>query len=419
MTAAEEILLKAESDQERLAAVLRLVVFLAFLVVVLSLRQQGDHHHPILGVTLTYGLLALIGLFLALRGLLHPLLPYLIVTLEVGFLVVQITLMASLMGLPLSMLASVPMASIIFVFLAHAAMRYRPWLVVYTAVMFLAGLCLVVAVSSSSYVGVPDKTAGEHNIVHYQVIPFAVLLLTVLILFVSGRGTRKLLYTAVEERVGRARLARFFAPDIVEKLFSSDETEIGTGQVQDVVVLFADIRGFSTLAENMDPSELSKLLAEIRDILATTIRAHGGVVDKFIGDAVLAVFGFPKWDHSPPDRALQCALALRKGVAEWSSKREIAGYTPVEIGIGCHAGSAFVGVIGQESLLEFTVIGDTVNIAERVERLTRTLDADIVLTASMAKSLTVSPKAPWSFSADCRLMGRSQSIDVFFLPRSV
>jgi len=417
MNTAGAILSRAEADQERLAAILRVVVFLAFVATVLSIRQQGAHHHPVLAITVAYGALALTGLSLAWRGVFHRLLPYVFVTLEVSLLILQTIFMASLMGRSPSMLATVPMATIIFVLLAHAAMRYRPWLIVYATALFLVGVFSAIAVIPVDEAGMGTGHGAEHNLVHHQILPLTVLVLTALILFVTGRGTRRLLRTAVEERIGRARLSRFFAPDIAEQLLSGQDEEVRTGRVRPVIVLFADIRGFSTLAENMDPGELSTFLAEFRDVLATTIRAHGGVVDKFIGDAVMAVFGFPDRGNSPPDRALQCALAIRDGVANWSDRRKKAGHAAVEVGVGCHAGDAFVGVIGKESLLEFTVIGDTVNVAERIERLTRTLDADIALSDTVAQRVTEMPEAPWVLAKECRLTGRNQALDVLYLPR--
>ena len=105
------------------------------------------------------------------------------------------------------------------------------------------------------------------------------------------------------------------------------------------------------------------------------------------------------------------------GVAAWSREREIAGLSIVEIGIGLHYGEAFVGVIGKESLLEFTVIGDTVNVAERIERLTRTLNADVAVSAKLAQETTSPLGSEWSLEKDCPLTGRNQPIDVYYLPR--
>ena len=398
---------------------LRIVVFVALMGTVLLLRQHGAHHHPVLGVTMIYGALALIGLVLAWRGVFHPVLPYLFVTMEVGLVLLQTALMVSLMGRSPSMIATLPVATIIFVILAHAAMRYRPWLVIYAATIFLAGLIFIAVVMPENTVSAGIVQAGEIDLVHHQIFPFAVLIVTALILFITGRGTRKLLRASIEERLGRTRLSRYFSPDIADQLVSGSGVQTTEGRIRSVVVLFADIRGFSLLAENMEPGELSTLLTEYREILSRAIHAHDGVVDKFIGDAVMAVFGYPTAASSPPDRALNCAFAILNGVAAWSREREMAGLAVVETGIGLHYGEAFVGVIGKESLLEFTVIGDTVNVAERIERFTRTLDADVAVSDKLAQEAkTDLPGAGWSLAEGCSLTGRKQPIDVYYWPRA-
>jgi adenylate cyclase len=412
-----EILARAENEQERLAAILRIVVFVALLATVLSLRQHGTHHHPILGVTMFYGGIALIGLLLAWLRIFHPLLPYLFVTLEVSLVVLQTTLMASLMDQPPSMIAALPVATIIFILLVHAAMRYRPWLVVYAGGLYLVGLLIAITVVPGHADVAGSLHAGDHGLVHHRILPVVVVGVTVLILFVTGRGTRKILQASVEEKLGRTRLSRFFAPDIADQLVSGGNEHATEGQILPVVILFADIRAFSTLAENMEPSELSALLAEFREILSDAIQTNGGVVDKFIGDAVMAVFGFPDTGNSPPDRGLKCAHAILEGVAQWSKRRNAAGLPAVETGIGLHYGEAFVGVVGKESLLEFTVIGDTVNVAERIERLTRPLDADLAISRDLAQKANVVSETEWQISPEVQLTGRSQPIDIYYLPR--
>jgi adenylate cyclase len=413
----DTILARAESGQERLAALLRVLIFIALLATVLSLKQHGSHHHPILSVTMIYGGLTAIGLFLAWRQIFHLLLPYVFVTLEVALLLLQTALMASLMGQSPSAIAALPIATIIFVLLVHAAMRYRPWLVIYTAGLYLSGLSVTATILIGNPVSIETMPTGTPDFVHHQIVPIAVLIVTALILFITGRGTRNLLRASIEERLSRTRLSRFFSPDIADQLMSDANVNATGGRIMPVVVLFADIRGFSTLAENMGPAELSTLLAEFREILSESIQSHGGVVDKFIGDAVMAVFGFPDTGNSPPDRALNCARAILHGVAAWSYARERDGLPPVETGIGLHYGDAFVGVIGKDSLLEFTVIGDTVNVAERIERLTRTLDAEIAVSEIFARENASAFGAEWSLAKGCKLTGHNQLINIYYIPR--
>ena len=204
MNDVEAILSRAEVDQERLAAMLRIVVFVALMGTVLSLRQHGAHHHPVLGVTMIYGALALIGLLLAWLRIFHPLLPYLFVTMEVGLVLLQTALMVLLMGRSPSMIATLPVATTIFVLLAHAAMRYRPWLVIYAATLFLAGLIFIAVIMPEITDSAGTVQAEEFDLVHHQIFPFAVLIVTALILFISGCGTRKLLRASIEERLGKS-----------------------------------------------------------------------------------------------------------------------------------------------------------------------------------------------------------------------
>jgi adenylate cyclase len=413
-----EILARAESNQERLASIFRIVVFVALLGTVLSLQQDGSHHHPVLSATLMYGGIALIGLVLAWRRKFHPFLPYIFVTFEVGLVVLQTALLASLMGQPPSLIAAMPVTTIIFVILAHAAMRYRPWLIVYASTLFLMGLLIAVIVMPENIDAAQVEHAGDHGLVHYQVFHIIVFIVTALLLFVTARGTRRLLRISVEERLARTRLSRFFAPDIANQLVSSSAVGSTGGQNMPVVVLFADIRGFSSLAENMEPSRLSIILAEYREILSDAIQRNGGVVDKFIGDAVMAVFGFPDSKNSPPHRALACAREILSDLSVWSREREANGLAAVETGIGIHCGDAFVGVIGKGSLLEFTVIGDTVNVAERVERLTRPLNANLAISGSVAREVNVVSGAEWKVSPNAQLTGRDHPVDIYYLPRN-
>ena len=248
----------AEKSRERLAAIIRVFVFLALLAAVLSLREHGAHHHPVLNVTIAYGLLAAAGVVFAWRGVFHPLLPFVFVTLEVGLVAVQTVLMGSLMGQPPMSLAALPVATVIFVILAHAAMRYRPWLVLYAAGLFLV-LLTVAGLAMPGPNNVPAATRDlPHDMVHHDLFPALMVILSSGILFVTALGTRQLLHSSVAERLARHRLSRFFAPDIAKQLTDPDDDAPARGAVQPVAVLFADIRGFSSLAESLPPHELSQ-----------------------------------------------------------------------------------------------------------------------------------------------------------------
>jgi adenylate cyclase len=125
------------------------------------------------------------------------------------------------------------------------------------------------------------------------------------------------------------------------------------------------------MAETMKPNQRGAFLSEFRGRLAAPVFQNEGSIDKFIGDAALVVFGVPLPRPDDAARAVTCALQILDAIEQWSDERERAGLAPVKVGIGAHYGEVFAGALGDDQLLEYTVIGDTVNVAERLERLTR------------------------------------------------
>jgi len=168
----------------------------------------------------------------------------------------------------------------------------------------------------------------------------------------------------------RDNLARLAAPAVARLIAETDAVTLRAGWEQEATVLFADICDFSGLCETMSPGEVAAFLAEFRCRAAAAIEAAGGLVDKFVGDEVMAVFGVPHAASDDTDRAVATAHALTAAMRAWSHERALVGLPPVRIGIGLHRGPVFVGAIGSERV-EFTAVGDTVNVARRLEQMTR------------------------------------------------
>ena len=143
---------------------------------------------------------------------------------------------------------------------------------------------------------------------------------------------------------------------------------------------------------------------------------HGGTVDKFIGDAIMAVFGSPLQKDDDAARAVNCALDILAAAARWSSERQAAGQAPVAIGIGAHYGEVFAGAVGGEQLLEYTVIGDTVNVAERLERLSREVGSDLVLSRVLLQAAgETGAGATWRELPPQELKGHRQPVEALCL----
>jgi adenylate cyclase len=133
----------------------------------------------------------------------------------------------------------------------------------------------------------------------------------------------------------------------------------------------------------MDPPEVSRFLSEFRRIVREAVELHGGVVDKHIGDAAMIVFGLPQPGEDDARHALAAARDVLAGIAAWNEKLRQAGEAPVMIGIGAHWGEMFVGAIGDEQRLEFSVLGDTVNVASRLEHQAKLLGYALVVSQDL------------------------------------
>jgi adenylate cyclase len=195
---------------------------------------------------------------------------------------------------------------------------------------------------------------------------------------------------AVAERA-RANLARYFSPNIVGMLAERDEP-FGAVRRQTVAVLFVDIVGFTQMAERMEPEAVVTLLRQFHDRMTARIFACGGTVEKYIGDAIFAVWGLPDADEDDAVNALRCADGMIAAIGGWNAERAAADEAPLAIGIGLHLGPAVIGDVGSERSLSFTVIGDTVNTASRLQVLTRDFATPLVVSDALVAA--IDPSAP-------------------------
>ncbi len=409
----------AELDAEKLSALVRAIVFAALAIALSSSGLPDGHDLNAWTAIVVYGFGTAIGLFLAWRRLFHPAVPYALVTLDVVLVVAHVLLIAGMMRMPSANAFAVPAAALIFVILIHASTRYRPWLVMYAAALFvlsMVGGSLIVPTDQPTMMGgmMPMAGQGMMGLVNYQLLPVLLVALAAFILFVTVRRTRRLLLTSIERGVRTERLSRYFSPDVADRLADGEDQELIKGRRQPVAVVFVDIRGFTSMGEKMAPDELSAFLSEYRDRLAEPIFEHGGIVDKFIGDAIMAVFGSPIQRANDAERALNCAFDIINAARRWSLEREKAGEEPVAIRIGAHYGDVIAGALGSDRLLEYTVIGDTVNIAERLERLSREVDSTLVISAALLDSAGYEGDAQqWRRLSNVALKGRHGTIEAF------
>lgn len=213
----------------------------------------------------------------------------------------------------------------------------------------------------------------------------------------------KELHAAVVDREASTRALREFVPSQVADRLGS--TPIEPEEVE-ATILFSDIRGFTTLSERLTPKEVASLLAAHLAAMAEVVLAHGGTIDKFAGDAVMAVFGAP--DHVPDhaERALRCALAMQARQAELNEGAEL----PLEMGIGVNTGVVIAGTVGGAGRLEYTVVGDAVNVAQRLESVAG--PGEVVASAG---TVAAAPGLPAEPAGAQEVKGRREPVEVYRL----
>src|SRR5690606_16581366 len=164
----------------------------------------------------------------------------------------------------------------------------------------------------------------------------------------------------------RDNFERFFTPHLAARIAASPEALGLGGERRTVSVLFADIRGFTELAARMAPDETARFLTEYFTEMVECVFRHGGTLDKFIGDAVMAQWGAPIGERDDCDRAMQAALDMMEELDRLNARWRTEGRPTLEIGIGLNVGDVFAGNIGSDRRLEYTVIGDPVNVSSRL-----------------------------------------------------
>ena len=279
-------------------------------------------------------------------------------------------------GQPASFYLKAPTLMYVFIFIALRALRFEARFVLLAGIVAAIGWGIMI-----SYVVManPEDTMITRNYVEYLTSNsvllgaefdkiISILMVTAIIAVALSRA-KGLLVRAVAEQTAAQELSRFFDPEIAQKIKESDQGILaGSGEMRDAAVVNLDMRGFTRLAEQAPPDQVMGLLAEYQARMVPVIQQHGGSIDKFMGDGILATFGAAVPTETYAADSLRAMDAVIETARQWREERTAAGGLAPEVNGSVATGRILFGAVGDETRLEYTVIGDAVNLSAKLEK---------------------------------------------------
>ena len=291
---------------------------------------------------------------------------------------------------PASFIMKAPALLYVFIFIAIRALRFNPKFVILAGIVAALGWAAIIVYVTRID---PGDNMLTRSYVHYltsnsiligaEVDKILSILIVTAVLALAVNGSRNMLVRAVSEQAAASSLSRFFDDSVASSIRSDAlPLEAGRGEKRSATILNVDIRGFTSLASRLDPGEIMELLSAYQGRLVPIIQAHGGVIDKFMGDGIMASFGIGGGESDHACRAMAAVQAIFADVAGWPElEGPICRSEPLRIGMGLATGEVSWGAVGANGRLEMTVIGPAVNLSAKLEKFNKQFDSTCITSA--------------------------------------
>jgi class 3 adenylate cyclase len=215
----------------------------------------------------------------------------------------------------------------------------------------------------------------------------------------------------VREQREKQRLSRFFSPDVLREVVRDRDGRLLRPRRRLVTILFSDIRGFTTISERLQPEQVDEMLREYLSVMTEVVFRHRGTVDKYMGDGIMALYNAPREDAEHALNAIRTALEFQERVVPFSARWEAKLGVPIRCGVGINSGEAVVGSLGSKQRNEYTAIGDPVNLAARLESVTKDYRVPIIISENTYE--LVKGRFPTHELDTVTVKGKSQPVKIY------
>ena len=380
-------------EQERRSEILigwiqaAVVGFMGILYLVAPKGINTSDFRPVPWAVSLYLLFTCLRIVLAYRDRLNPFVLMVSVFLDILLLLGLIWSYHLQYRQPPSFYLKSPTFLYLFVFIALRTLRYETlYLIVAGSIAALGWIGLTV------FVWLKQPQVVTHSYIAYmtsnsllfgaEIDKVICLSIVTLILALGVRRARRLLRTSVSETQAAQDLSRFFEPSVVKRIRESTQgIKAGEGELRYATILSMDMRGFTKISSTISPNNIMKLVSKYHSLCVPIIHANHGFVDKFMGDGILATFGAFELSETYAADAIRAVDQIVEAIREWNVKRQEEGYDPISVGLGLSTGYVVLGAVGSPDKLEYTVIGEPVNLSAKLESHNKVLTAKALCTS--------------------------------------